>query len=157
MVRDVSLFVLFVLLATPAMGQDFVAHEQLRKVKVVRVVVTDNLGNGCVPQPHVMKIEAEQILRRSGIILVETNDRSPHYLDISWLGATPSMHVCATGVTISLQRFELLPDKSVGNVQAYFSRHFLSDLKINFQQRLRETVGRHVNLLANEILKAREK
>lgn len=49
-----------------------VDEEQLPKVARIFVQVADGVTGGCLPSPNVLQVEAELILRRSGIAVTET-------------------------------------------------------------------------------------
>ncbi len=63
------------LLTTPAAAQDY-DEDQLAKVEAIHVNVLDSVSvsDGCLPQPNALRIEAELILRRSGIEVVELRE-----------------------------------------------------------------------------------
>ena len=137
--------------ANPAAAQ-FVDNEQLLKVKALEVKVADNVIDGCLSEPNSVKIEAEVVLRRSGIRVTDT-DRS-HYLYITALGYEISGG-CAVSWGIEVWIGEPLQDGTVGLVKAYDYGGMLTGHKSSLQQRLRAQVNETVTHLANEILKAR--
>ena len=56
----------FLILPQAAQAQYF-DQDQLAKVEKIFVEVIDGVSDGCLPSPNVLKVEAELILRRSGI------------------------------------------------------------------------------------------
>ena len=136
------------LLTTPAAAQ-FYDERQLAKVEAVGVIVGDYLGDGCLPQPNALKVEAELILRRSGIKVARG-----HTLDISATGFAISGG-CTASLRVALWRFETLADGTNGLVESSSMGSTHSGPKGGFQQQLREAVNAAVTALANEILKAR--
>jgi hypothetical protein len=156
MCRVAIALVALVLLTTAAAAQDIMFDEQLRRVKAVRVDVQSNVSDVCLPQPNALRTEAELILRRSNITVVETNDQYPHYLAINVMGRTQKSETCAVALIISVQRVEKMADNSVGMVQAFVIMRFVSGWKKKFAQKLHESVNEYTSLIANEILKARQ-
>jgi hypothetical protein len=162
MIRIAVSLVVLVLLTTLATAQGFFDADQLPKIKAVRVFDNGGVKDGCLPQPDVLKVEAELILRRSGIAVVETDDRYPHDLMIvtggSELrrGGIPT-GACTSTLSIQLFRDESLQDGSLGRVLVAEIGGSRSGPKGGFEQLLREDVNRSVSVLANEILKARQK
>ena len=166
MVRIVVSLILLVLLATPAAGQNFSDAEQLSKVKAVRVVVIDHVRDGCLPNADALKTEAEQVLRRSGIEVVETDDGTPHQLLIAIVGGEMKrkgekgpipLGACTAGVATNLLRDEYLKNGSVGRVQAFMIMGYTFVMKDQFQQQLRAIVNEYVSVLAKAIVTARQK
>lgn len=150
----ISLFVLL-LLATPA-NADYLDESQLRKVSAVFVSVNDGVINGCLPEPNSLKVEAELILRRSGIKVVEADEGHPHNLVITGAGGGIQTRLCAVTLEVALSRFEDLKDGSAGLVISSYARRLPFDRKPGFQMKLREVVIEQASRIANAILKARQ-
>ncbi len=53
--------------------------DELRWVRTVRVSIEDGVKDGCLSNPNALKVEAELILRRSGISISESDSLSGHY------------------------------------------------------------------------------
>lgn len=157
MIRITVSFVALVLLATPAAGQTIFFADQLRKVRAVYVFIGQSGEDRCLPQPHLLKVEAELVLRRSGITVLVKDDGAPHRLWIGVTGRELPSGGCAATLDCQLYRFEYLNDRSMGRVQAFAAGELRIDPKVGFQQHLRETVNEIVTELANEIVKARQK
>lgn len=158
MIRFLVLFVVLVVLTTPAVGQD----SQIGKVKAVRVFVNDQIKDGCLPQPNILQVEAELVLRQAGITVVETDDVYPHQLNIAVVGqeitvGEKPMGSCVAAFDYRLTRHEQLRDGSVGRVTAFARIGYALGPKDVLQQKLRENVNATGSALSNEILKAREK
>jgi hypothetical protein len=155
MVRVVMFAAVLLFAASPA-GAQYYDPSQLAKVKEVHVAVDDGVEDGCLPQPNALKVEAELILRRSGIKVVPSRTQLQHNLDIfvigyAWGGG------CIASVSLEFYRSEKLSDGRRALVLAFQRETLSSGPKDDFQQRLREVVNRNATVLANEILKARQK
>ena len=131
-------------------------EDQLSKVEKIFVVVEDDVIDGCLPSPKVLKVEAELILRRSGITVTDEGSDHPAYtLEITPNGFTPSSALnCTANIEVQLFRFEDLSDKTLALVVAEHASIFIGP-KSGFQNQLRTFVNQAVTTLANEILKAR--
>lgn len=133
-------------------------QDQLAKVKEIRVFVEDNVTDGCLPRPIVLRTEAELILRRSGIRLESSLDS--HMLLIKATGfelkqvGTP-IGACTASLDVELRNVEVLSDGSSGLVEGSSAGGTYVGPKELFQNYLREQVNEWVTELANEILKAR--
>jgi hypothetical protein len=101
-----------------------------------------------------LKTEAELVLRRSGIKVVE--DFSGHTLNINVTGFAITGG-CVAYVNLQTYVFETLTDGTSGLVEASNQGGFLSGPKGGFPQQLRAQVNAKASKLANEILKARQK
>lgn len=166
MVRIAISLIVLVLLTIPAVGQNFSDAEQLSKVKAVRVVVIDHVRDGCLPNADALKTEAEQVLRRSGIKVVETKEGTPHQLLINMVGGEMKrkgekgpipMGACTAAVATNLLRDEYLRNGSVGRVQAFMIMGYTFVMKDQFEQQLRAIINEYVSALANAIVTARQK
>lgn len=138
--------------ATPASAQ-FFSKPQLAKVTEVYVFVGDDVTDGCLPQPNALKIEAELVLRRSGIKITENEFAGTTY-SISPVGFAIKGG-CAAGLHFQLYKFDRLKDGTAGLVEASSVVNLLVGPKSGFQQQLREAVSENITALANQILKAR--
>jgi len=162
MTRMALSLVAVVLLVSPAAAQGSPPQSQFAKVKSIQVTVADKVADGCLPQPNTLKVEAELILRRSGIAVVETGDGFPHRLRIAAVGAEIKQGGtrtggCAGGYVHELFRHEYLSDGSIGLTQAVSVLGYAIKQKSDFQEQLRKAVNENVTMFANEILKARQK
>ena len=128
---------------------------QLAKVEMISVSIDDKVKNGCLPSPNVLKVEAELILRRSGITV--TDDGNAYKLLIGPFGDTfGDLSICVGNIDIILGRRERLTDETSGFViAASLDWSTVVWPKTDFQNQLRKAVNQQVNALANEILKAR--
>ena len=155
----IALLAILVMPVSHVRAQDYNAS-QLEKVKAVEVSVIDGVKDGCLPNPRVLKTEAELILRRSGIE-VEAGLTS-HTLQISATGfelkrgstRTP-VGTCVAALEVMVFRWEGLFDQSAGTVIASSYTNVLVGDKETFQNDLRNSVNEEVTAVANEILKAR--
>lgn len=154
-----ALALAFGLLAVSPAGAQYYDEEQLPNVEEVLVFVDDGVRDGCLPQPNVLKVAAELVLRRSGIKVVESKEkgRLTHGLFIGANGYAPRAvpHFCSASLRVELRRFQYQRDETVGLVVAASFGGVYSGPKASFQQQLREVVNERVTALANEILKAR--
>lgn len=138
--------------ATPASAQYF-SESQLAKVREVHVFVADDVDDGCLPHPNTLKIEAELVLRRSGIKTTE-NKYVGHTYSIVPVGFAIKGG-CAAGLSFQLYKFATLVDGTSGLVEASSNSFVMVGPKSGFQQQLREAVSENITALANQILKAR--
>jgi hypothetical protein len=166
MIQIVVSLIFWMLLATPAVGQNISDSAQLSKVEAVRVVVVDHVRDGCLTNADVLKVEAEIILHGSGIKVVETNGENPHQLLIDVVGGEMRRKgdsgpiptgACTAAVASNLFRDEYLRDGSVGRVVAFMIRAQTFVMKKEFQQHLRMMINEYVTALANQITTARQK
>jgi hypothetical protein len=156
MILILNSLIALVFLATPAIGQNI---GQLGKVTAINVVVNDGVKDGCLPRPHTLRNDAELILRRSGITVVESGDVSTipkHTLRIDAVGFA-IIGGCTTSLTILLSRYEKLDDGSVGEVYAARTSSIFAGPHDRMTLQLREAVNETVSNLADKILKARQK
>ena len=131
-------------------------QEQLGKVEEINVSVRDSVKGGCLPSPNVLKVEAELILRRSGITVTDRMFGPVYTLGISATGfAVTDVRGCAGSVNVELWRSELLDDQTRGLVEVAQRQSVFWGPKADFQEQLRTYVNRVTTALANEILKAR--
>ena len=70
--------------AATGASANYFSLNQLPKVEAIKVVVQPGVTGGCLGNPDALKTEAELVLRRSGIKVVEIN--SSHTLNISVIG-----------------------------------------------------------------------
>jgi hypothetical protein len=139
--------------AATGASADYFNPSQLAKVEAVKVAVEANVTGGCLDNPDVLKTEAELVLRRSGIKVVE--DNSGHYLTIEVAGYA-IIGGCSARYDVQTVDYEALTDGTAGVVLAAQMGGLRSGPKGGFPQQLREAVNEEVAELANETLKARQ-
>ena len=153
------------LATTPAMSA-MLNEDEGAPIKGVVVVVTDQVKDGCLPQPNALKVQAELILRRSGIEVLQNEETglgplaflSPT-LQITALGYSfPNSSSCVVSLSSQVFRLrsQLQPEGHSGHILVYEAQKLLGGPKAGMQSRLRETVSQHVSDFANELLKARQ-
>ena len=133
--------------------------DELRLVRAVLVVIEDDVRDGCHSNPNALKVEAELILRRSGISLSE----SAHYrLSIAPFGGAlksaggQSMGGCVATLRLELGRFAQVPEGHAALIIAYRDEVlWTGHTKSAMREALRTSVSELVSEIANEILKAR--
>ncbi len=152
----VRIAVLILIAAHPA-SADYLSKDQLPKVGAIRVVLEDNVKDGCLPQPDLLKVEAELILRRSGIKVVEKPKGRPHTLVIEVNGFADSKYTCVGSYLLALGRLESLADKTPGIIISALLSYIAATHKNRFQQYLRENINQLTTTLSNEILKGRQR
>ena len=141
----------------------FYSQDQLDKVEEIFVLVEGDVVGDCLPTPNLLKIEAEMILRRSGITVTGDKYGGPHILRIVPTGdAVPTGSAvsnfptrCIGRIDLDLTRFEVLSDQTVGLVLAAQYGSVLIGPKFSFQKQLQNTVNVAATAFANEILKVR--
>ena len=147
---------LFILVLAVALAQTY-SSVQLGKVEKIHVSVGNGVIGGCLPSPNELKVEAELILRRSGITVTDTASFPAYILDIRANGdaLTGDILGCMGGITVDLWRFELLGDKTDGLVMVAQDGSIFRGPQAGFPEQLRTFVYTATTALANEILKAR--
>ncbi len=149
--------VVLVLLAwsTEARAQYF-GKDQLGKVIEVQVVIDGEVKDDCLPQPASLKTEAELVMRRSGIKVVDKETLESHTLEVNFTGRQLAEGAtCLAYLRLEIWRFEDIDDGTTGLVLASTDAVLLTGPKAGFQLQLREQVNGKATALANEILKAR--
>jgi hypothetical protein len=141
------------LAAVPAYGQ-FVDEDELALVESVAVYVDDGVKDGCLPQPNVLKIEAELILRRSAVEVAP--GAAAAVIEIVVTGAEHITNWCAVGLRVELYRHARQMEGHSALVVSYRDSGLAGAPKSRMQAHLRERVSLYVTDLANEILKARQ-
>ena len=126
---------------------------RLAKVVAVQVEVEADVIDGCLDNPDVLKTEAELVLRRSGIKVVE--DNSGIFLTIEVI-AQAITGGCSAHIGLQTYGFEALTDGTFGLVTAADQGGVRWGPKGGFHHQMRETVNAAASKLANEILKARQ-
>ena len=155
-------FVLVIALATfstSAFAEGAYQDEnELRLVRAVSAFVHDQVIDGCLSNPNALKVEAELILRRSGIRLSKSD---PYYrLQISPIGkelkskSGQGLGSCVVAMQFKLWRVAQVPEGHPALIIAYENGVFLVGSKSEMQEDLRTSVSEFVSDLANEILKA---
>jgi hypothetical protein len=155
MVRAVMLAAVLLFAASPA-GAEFFDENQLAKVKGVHVILINSVRDGCLPQPDALKVEAELILRRSGIKVLPESDLEFHGMQIATVG-TGQRGGCAVALEVNIYRIEDLYDMSLAVVLAGKISGIMVGPQDRMQQQAREVVNMHATTLANKILKARQR
>ena len=163
MTRNHILASVLVLLAVPAVGQDYTDPVELDALSAIRVELIDNVENGCLPQPAVLKIGAEKILRRSGILIGETTDENLHKLRIALDGGEAidgsgkRVGYCSADYYLELSRTKIMSDGFVGEVQAFVSTGSSIGPKVGFQDQLDDLVINAVSALCKKISRVHRK
>ena len=75
-------FAILAFLILPKAAQAQLNSQQLSKVEKIHVGMPDGVKGGCLPSPNVLEIEAELILRRSGITVTDSASFPAYILDI---------------------------------------------------------------------------
>lgn len=159
MTRNHILAGVLMLLAVPAAGQDYIDPAQLRALSAVRVELIDNVKNGCLPQPTVLKLGVERILRRSGIMIGGTTDKNSHKLRIvldggeTIDGSARRSGYCRAVYYLELSRTRRMSDGFVGEVQAFVSTGSSIGPKVGFQDQFGDLVTNTVRALCKEVSK----
>ena len=133
-------------------------ENELRLVRAVLVVIEDGVKDGCLSNPNALKVEAELILRRSGISLSKSDPYyslviRPYGWEIKSEGGQPIG--CVVVLDINLWRSTRVPEGHAALITAYRKNGLISGSKSWIQENLRTSVSEIVSDLANEILKAR--
>jgi len=152
------ILVVVVLPFSNARGGYYTNATQLAKVASVEVVVEDRVSDLCLPRPASLQNEAENILRRMGILVAMgakySLQISPAGFEMQGEKGQPSGY-CAASLEISLWSVEKLQDGSAAIVPAANTVSTHVGAKDAFQNQLRKAVNYVVTTIANEILKAR--
>ena len=78
--KRVALIIALAAFSTSAIAEgSYQDANELRLVRAVSVYVEDLVSDGCLSNPNALKVEAELILRRSGISISESDSLSGHY------------------------------------------------------------------------------
>lgn len=137
-----------------ASGQ-YTSSMQLSKVSAIQVYVEDSVdADDCVSNPDTLQIEAELVLRRSGIAVTDGLDS--HSFSISIVGYQTESSLCVVSYRVQLWKSEVLHDTTIGIVESFLRSGVMTGPHSNMQDRLRSQVNEYTTALANEILKARE-
>ncbi len=146
--------VLAFLILPQVVSAQYYDARQLAKVEQIKVIVEDGASDdGCLPSPNVLKVEAELILRRSGIDVTDESDRTAHALYISPVGfmIRPDSFGASNGkIQVELRRYETFRGQGEGLVL-----YFLNEDDWVVRKDIRTVVNKMTTTLANEILKAR--
>ena len=154
MKRLLPVIVILALLVVPQAAQaQFYDPGHLIKVEKIYVSAVDEVEGGCLPSPNVLKVEAELILRQSGITVTDQSIRPGYELEISPNGFAEKS-ICFASLEVQLWRFELL-DEATALVLLAEHESILIGPKSGFQNQLRNFVNEAVTGIANEILKIR--
>ena len=162
--KPLVLVIALVAFSTPAFAEGSNQSEaELRLVRSVLVyIIEDQVTDGCLSNPNALKVEAELILRRSGISVTAT-DLDPHHyqleiLPVGWerkLEGGQSLGSCSVKMHLEMWRFAKVPEGHEALITAYEADVILIGNKAGMQERLRTEVSETVSDLASEILKAR--
>lgn len=162
--KHVILAVVLAGLAAPALAEGaYQDDNELRLVQAIFVEVIHEAKGGCLPQPNVLKTEAELILRRSGItgalaLPIFVLEIRIIAFEILLVGnESGSAKWCAGTADAQLLRLGRVPEGHTAAIVAYQAGPLLRTgiPKPEMQARLRDYVSEVVTDLANEILKAR--
>lgn len=161
--KRLALIIALTVFSTSAFGEGAYQNEaELSLVREVSVHVKDDVVDGCLANPNALKVEAELILRRSGITIIEGWRKGMHLLlvsaqgwEIKTTGQTP-FGACAVTIDLDLSRSVTAPEGHSGFIIAYENAGlFIGYTKPEMQEALRNIISEIVSDLANEILKAR--
>ena len=137
-------------------------EDQLAKVVDIEIFVEYDAQDDCLPSPRLLEVEAELVLRRLGITVVDRESYVAHKLLIKVAGEQINTRRCAASIVAQLVRLDTLDTGTVdgvkesGFVLAYQSLLGIqSGPKPGFHHQLRNSVNDIVTELALEILKAR--
>ena len=160
--KSLVLIVALIAFSTSALAQYYQDERELRLVRAVSVyIIKDQVTDGCLPNPSALKVEAELILRRSGISVTAT-DLDPHHyqlgiMPVGWerkIEGGQSLGSCSVKMHLEMWRFAKVPEGHEALITAYGAVFMLIGNKAGMQERLRTIVSEFVSKLANEILKA---
>ncbi len=99
-------------------------EDELRLVRAVSVWVNDQVKDGCLPNPNALKIEAELILRRSGISVSEGPKPDNYRLVIDSKGFESRLDgrgsgACTVNLDLKLGRIAKVAEGHLAFVIAY--------------------------------------
>lgn len=155
--KRLALIIAVTVFSTRAFGEGaYHDEEELRSLRAVWVHVEDAVSDGCLPNPNALKVQAELVLRQSGIRVVESEQATgTHALIISPLGAEHLPGKCVVAMDLQMFRYAELRDGRYAVLIAYEdSGIWYNHTKASMQEALRSQVSEFVSDLANEILKA---
>lgn len=142
----------------------FKQPNELSLVRSVWVEINDDdAKDGCLPNPNVLKVEAELTLRRAGIGVVSDQMVSGFSLEVYIVGFEVKREnnigtgTCAVFIDVQLYRIARVSEGHFATVDAYTNGTLLILHKNNLQEELRKLVSGFTSDLANEILKAKGK
>ena len=152
--KHLALVIALVAFSTSAFARGtYQSADELRLVRAISVGNWDLVKDGCLSNRNALQVEAELILRRSGMSM----DVEPQYwLVIEARGYADRAGSCVVVLRVNLYRFVEAPEGHLARINAYENGHLFSGVtKAEMQERLRTKVSEFVSDLANEILKAR--
>ncbi len=162
--KHLVLIIALVAFSTSAFAEEWFQNAvELRLVQGVHVDIEDRVKDGCLLSPDVLKVEAERILRRSGITIVSWRHYGPiHWLSIRAWAETKYEDGRATGacsISLLARLYSYYADPPhVESELVYMDGLLLTSAKAaQTQEALRAAVSEIVSDLANEILKAQGK
>jgi hypothetical protein len=149
-----AVIALVVVLAAPAWGQD-VNDDELVLVHELSVVVQDEVKNGCLTQPEVLKATAEQAFRSAGIRVVDPTASATHRVNILAMGGEVVAGSCVVRFDLQLWRGAQVPEGHHVIAEAALYRRLLGADKQTMRARLADAVREDVTDLTTAITKAR--
>ena len=124
--------------AATGASADYFDSDQLAKIEAVEVQVEASIDDVCLGNSDVLKNEAELVLRRSGIKVVE--DNASHYVTIHVSGI--GKFACAAVLGLKVCDFQTQTDGLIGLVLAVDSGGFRLGAMPDFPQQLqRDTIA----------------
>ena len=133
-------------------------EDELRLVRYINVYMGDHVTGGCLLNPNALKVEAELILRRSGITISDSADRGPggyYQLSITASGFEHETCGCAANLDVERKRISFAPEGHAILITACEHGSLATGYtKSAMQETLRTSASEFVSDLANEILKA---
>jgi hypothetical protein len=132
---------------------------ELRLVRQIEVSVDAEPNGNCLSQPASLKADAELVLRRSKIVVVNkgSSEKGSYLLTLIVDGfeiSEQQPEMCVITIEIQLTRFALMPEGHYSAVLAYVGGGQMFWEKADVMDRLRSRVSNVATDLANEILKA---
>ena len=117
------------------------------------VGISDNVTDKCLPQPDLLRTDAEAVLRGSGIAV---QAEAVYALSINATGHA-WQDGCVAFLRAEVWRAGFVqPDNHAVVIQIYSNSALLADEKPSIQGRLREKLSEFVTDLAYQILNARQ-
>jgi hypothetical protein len=157
--KHLALVIALAALSTSAFAEGAYQNEaELRLVQNVSVKILDEVKDGCLSNPNALKVEAELILRRSGVRVDGANVMSVLLISvIGWEMRTANQRLgkCVVHTNVDLYRLTQAPEGHETLAAAYRQYVPLAGAtKLETQEETRASVSEVVSDLANEILKA---
>ena len=112
--KHLVLIIALAAFSTSAFAEGSYQNEaELRLVQNVSVQIGDEVRDGCLSNPNALKVEAELILRRSGISITEARDHALLITAIGWERKSTSgqgLGNCGARLDVELLRYLQVPD-----------------------------------------------